>query len=112
MTNVTAIADNTGSSGPSARVSGRTGRGDHQPFRNPALEAGSHEGNRAKPCTAREAADRILVSGLFEQIAADMIRLDREIVANAKPRPDFWETFAAYAAKTNMPVIAMRGWGL
>lgn len=112
MTDVSAIADDTGSSGPSARVSRRTGRGDHQPVRNPALEAGAHEGNRAEPCSPREAADRVLGSGLFEQIAADMIRIDREIVASAKPRPDFWEAFAAYAAKTNMPIIAMKGWGL
>lgn len=108
MTDATAIADDTGSSGPSARVSGRTGRGDHQPFRNPALEAGSHEGNRAKPCTAREAADRILVSGLFEQIAADMTRIDREIKATATPTPSWDEVMA----KCNGPIVAMKGWGL
>jgi hypothetical protein len=40
-----------------------------------------------------------------------MIRVDREIKANAKRRGDFWEAFAAYAAKNNMPIVAMRGWG-
>lgn len=108
MTNVTAIADDTGSSGPSARVSRRTGRGDHQPVRNTALEARAHEGHRAKPCTAREAADRILVSGLFERIAADMIRIDREITARAAPRPSFEEVLA----KSNAKFVAMKGWGL
>lgn len=74
-----------------------------------ALDCDAHRG--AVPLNPAAAAQRVIESGIFEQIAADMIRVDREIVANAKPRPDFWETFAAYAAKTNMPIVAMRGWG-
>lgn len=108
MTDVSEIADHTGSSGPSARVSRRTGRGVLSAVRNPALEAGTHEGNRAEPCTARDAADRILVSGLFERIAADMIRIDREITARAAPRPSFEEVLA----KSNAKFVAMKGWGL
>ena len=64
-------------------------------------------GHRA-PCSPSIAADRVIASGIFEQIAADMTRLNREIAARATPRPPFEEVLAKSGAK----FIAMKGWGL
>lgn len=64
-------------------------------------------GHRA-PCSPVEAANRVIASGIFDQIAADMTRIDREIKARATPRPCFWDVLA----KSNAKFVAMKGWGL
>ncbi len=64
-------------------------------------------GHRA-PCSPAVAANRVIASGIFDQIAADMIRLDREIAVRATPRPSFEEVLAKSGAK----FVAMKGWGL
>lgn len=60
------------------------------------------------PMSPAGAAAAVIGSGLFEQIAADMTRLNREIAARATPRPSFEDVLAKSGAK----LIAMRGWGL
>lgn len=60
------------------------------------------------PCSPVEAARRLIASGIFDQIAAEMTRIDREIKARATPRPPFEEVLAKSGAK----FIAMKGWGL
>lgn len=62
----------------------------------------------AAPCSPTVAANRVIASGIFEAIAADMIRIDREIAARATPRPSFEEVLA----KSDAKFIAMKGWGL
>lgn len=64
-------------------------------------------GHRA-PCSSAVAANRVIASGIFEAIAADMIRIDREIAARATSRPSFEEVLA----KSDAKFIAMKGWGL
>ena len=64
-------------------------------------------GHRA-PCSPAVAANRVIASGIFDQIAADMIRIDREIAARVTPRPSFEDVLA----KSDAKFVAMKGWGL
>lgn len=64
-------------------------------------------GHRAL-CSPTVAANRVIASGIFDQIAKDMIRVDREIKARATPRLSFEEVLAKSGAK----FVAMKGWGL
>lgn len=66
------------------------------------------EVGRRAPCSPAVAANRVIASGIIDQIAADMIRLDREIAARATPRPSFEEVLA----KSDAKFVAMKGWGL
>lgn len=54
------------------------------------------------------AVERVIASGIFERIAAEMTRTDREIKATATPTPPFNEVMA----KCKGPIVAMRGWAL
>lgn len=108
MSDVTAITDDKPSAGSGARVSRSTGRACVQLPGDGTLEARPHDGDRPPPISGRLAADRIIGSGIFEAIAADMTRIDREIKASATPRPPFEEVLA----KSGATFIAMRGWGL
>lgn len=60
------------------------------------------------PRTGKSASSAVIASGLFEAIAADIARLNREIAARATPRPPFNEVLAASGAK----FVAIRGWAL
>lgn len=107
MPNVTAITDDKPSAGSGARVSRSTGRGSVQLPGNGTLEARPHDGDGATPLSGRLAADLVLGSGLFEQIAEDIARLDREIAA--KPAQiSFDEALAQFKG----PIVSMKGWGL
>lgn len=107
MPNVTAITNNKPSAGSGARVSRSTGRACVQLPGERTLEARPHDGDGATPISGRLAADLVLGSGLFEQIAADMTRLDREIAA--KPAQiSFDEALAQFKG----PIVSMKGWGL
>lgn len=64
-------------------------------------------GHRA-PCSPAVAANRVVASGIIDQIAADMIRINREIAARATPRPSFEDVLA----KSDAKFVAMKGWGL
>lgn len=71
-----------------------------------ALDANAHsDAVRLSPAAAVE---RVIASGIFERIAAEMTRTDREIKATATPTPPFNEVMA----KCKGPIVAMRGWAL
>lgn len=66
-------------------------------------------GHTARPTlTAADAANKVIASGFFNQLAADMTRIDREIRDRATPTPPLDEIMA----KCKGPIIAMKGWGL
>lgn len=71
-----------------------------------ALDADARR--NAVPLSPAAAVERVIASGIFERIAAEMTRTDREIKATATPTPPFNEVMA----KCKGPIVAMRGWAL
>lgn len=92
-----------GRAGGSVRLPGTEAlaRGAH------ALDANAHRD--AVYLSPAAAAQSVIASGIFERIAADMIRIDREIKARATPVPSSWDEIMK---NHKGPIVAMKGWGL
>jgi hypothetical protein len=72
-----------------------------------ALDADARR--NAVPLSPAAAAQRAIEGGIFESIAHDMTRIDREITARATPVSSSWDEIMK---NHKGPTVAMKGWGL